>query len=197
MDDNGTDGQFRFVPTEADYISGKYLPGEYIVEITGTTRVSQESKKAYFNMILTDPCDPSSIQPPADLVDQVYTLTDTSHADYITAAWTITPTFCEVDFTQSCTPLVGGDTAVSQKTATSISSNGQVTYAFEWISDLSPLGQTQTCTVTATTKSKYGTNNAITESVDFDVTFENPCVDTDFVNIVAPASLSDLEYPIT
>ena len=197
MDDNGTDGQWRFVPTQADYLSGKYAPGEYIVEITGTTRVSQESKKAYFNIILTDPCDPPTITPPADLVDQVYTLTDQSHADYITAAWTVSPDYCEVDFTQSCTTLVGGNTAVSQKAATTISSDGQVTYAFEWLTDLSPLGQTQTCTVTATSKSMYGTNNAATSSVDFDVTFENPCVDTDFVNIEAPGTLSDLEYPIT
>ena len=82
-----------------DYQNGTVLPGEYIVEITGTTQVSQDSEKAYFNMIIEDPCDPPTIQPPSDLIDQRYTLTDTSRADYVTAAWTITPSFCEVDFT--------------------------------------------------------------------------------------------------
>jgi len=50
-------------------------------------------------MIIVDPCDPPTFEPPSDLIDQFYTLTDTGREDYVTAAWTITPSFCEVDFT--------------------------------------------------------------------------------------------------
>lgn len=63
-------------------------------------------------MIIVDPCDPPTFEPPSDLIDQFYTLTDTGREDYVTAAWTITPSFCEVDFTQSCTPLSNGETSV-------------------------------------------------------------------------------------
>ena len=159
IDGNGTDGKFRFVPTEDDYKNGTYLPGEYIVEITGCTKVSQECKKAYFNIILADPCDPPTLEPPSDLIDQTYTLTDTSRADYITAGWTISPSYCKVEFSQNCTPLTNGGTAIQKRTETTISDIGEVTYKFDWTSDLSPLGQTQTCTITGRSTSIYGTNN--------------------------------------
>jgi len=41
----------------------------------------------------------------------------------------------------------------------------------------------------------YGAKNSITKSVDFILNFENPCTDTDFVNIMPPMLL-DLDYTI-
>ena len=197
MNDDGTDGNFRFVPTRDDYISGKFKPGTYIVEISGTTAVSQETEKANISIVLEDPCDPPTITPPADLVDQFYTLTDQAHTDYTTASWTVSPDYCELDYSQDYTRLQDGDTAVQVKDGSTFGADGAITYAFEYTKDLVPLDptQTQTVTISATSKSKYGTNDAATAEVDFIVNFKNPCVDTDFVNVVAP-DLPELTYAI-
>ena len=103
LDGDADDGKFMFTPTRDDYISGTYVPGTYTVTIKGTAAASEtpltDSDTATFDIILTDPCDPPTLTPPADLTDQVYTLTDNAHPDYLTAAWTISPDYCEVDFT--------------------------------------------------------------------------------------------------
>ena len=101
LDGDDTDGKFTFTPTRDDYINGDYIPGTYTVTIKGTAIAADvlTEDTADFDIILTDPCDPPTITPPADLIDQVYTLTDNSKADYVTAAWTISPDYCELDFT--------------------------------------------------------------------------------------------------
>ena len=58
---------------------------------------------------------------------------------------------------------------------------GQVLFGFEYVDDLSPLGQKQTVTVIGKSYSDFGTKNEKVVSVDFDVTFKNPCLDTKFV----------------
>jgi hypothetical protein len=135
---------------------------------------------------------------PADLIDQVYTITDDSHPNYKTAAWTITPDYCEVDFVSTITPLNGVEgTAVDVLDGEVFSALGEITFDFDYSKDLLPAttSETQTVTITGTSKSKYGTNNAITLDVDFDVTFLNPCLDPNFVQIVK-GDLDELTYVI-
>lgn len=76
---------------------------------------------------------------------------------------------------------------------------GQITFAFQYVDDLSPVipvQQFQTVTITATSKSKYGTKNAASKSVDFIVRFLNPCLDSQYVQIVAP-NLDTLQYTVS
>lgn len=66
----GTDGEITFTADGADYISGKYTPGTFKIEIEGTTRKSGETASAYILMTLTDSCNPpASITNPSGLTD--------------------------------------------------------------------------------------------------------------------------------
>ena len=60
---------------------------------------------------------------------------------------------------------------------------------------MDPVEESQTVTVTVTTDSFYSTVSTakLEETKSFTLTFENPCFDTNFVQIVA-AELEDYEY---
>ena len=61
------------------------------------------------------------------------------------------------------------------------------TSKFFWDTDGSPLGQTQTVTITGTSYTIYGTSlSPLTDKASFELTFADPCVDTDFVSITEP-----------
>ena len=64
------------------------------------------------------------------------------------------------------------------------------TSKFFWDTDGSPLGQTQTVTITGTSYTIYGTSlSPLTDKASFELTFADPCVDTDFVSITEPNQL--------
>lgn len=146
---------------------------------------------------MIDPCDPPTLTKPTDLTDQSYTITDIAHPDYKTQAWTISPDYCEADFSFTKTNLADGDTAVDQKPADVITAAGEITFAFLYSAKIDPAknDESQTVTVTGTSKSIYGTFNAISDSVDFVVTFNNPCLDPAFVKI-NNADINPLIYTI-
>lgn len=162
-----------------------------------------ESAETSFIITLTDPCDPPTLTKPTDLTDQSYTITDIAHPDYKTQAWTISPDYCDADFTFTKTDLADGNTAVDQKAADVISAAGEITFAFLYSDSVDPAknGESQTVTVTGTSKSIYGTNNAISDDVDFVVTFNNPCLDPAFVKInnvdIDPLTYTILTVPET
>lgn len=188
MDGSLTDGTLVFTPTRQDYIDGTYEPGEYIVTIRGQPDKASDGRTidATFKITLVDPCDPPTISVSA-AADQFYTLTDLSHPD-VTVSFRVEPDFCEVEYLVIATQLNDGSSAVT---------NNENVVSILYTKDLLPLGQTQKVTVTATSVSKYGTFNAVSESESFVVNFLNPCFDSRFIEITAPAGgLEDYFYTI-
>ena len=70
----------------------------------------------------------------------------------------------------------------NSNSATAITENGKISEFF-WDADKSPLTQTQTVTVTATSTSIYGAQNPSNANASFDLSFADPCIDTNFVTI--------------
>ena len=174
---DATDGQLTFSADSTDYENGVVTPGDYVVTITGTAVTSSDTKTATFTISMVDPCDPPvSITSPG-LTDQVYTITDTNAADYTHPAFVSNPTYCPIDYSYSETKLIAGDSAIT---------NVANPFSFLYSKDLAPLDQTQIVTVTATSNSIYGTTNTkVVEDDTFDLTFLNPCLDTEFVTLTA------------
>jgi hypothetical protein len=69
-------------------------------------------------------------------------------------------------------------------------------FTFHYDKDLEPLGQKQFVTIYLISKSKHGTFMPTTETMTFNLSFKNPCVDTDFVKIVPPIKLEPYDYII-
>jgi hypothetical protein len=87
------------------------------------------------------------------LENQVYELGDLSGPSYTHAIFNIVPAYCEIDYTYEKTLLNdGADDAIS-----SMPTDNDRTAVFEYTKDNTPLGQTQTVTVGASSGSKYGT----------------------------------------
>ena len=133
-----------------------------------------------FLLTLEDPCDPPNSVSGVDLTNQDYTLT-ASEKSYIHSAFTIDPDYCLLDYTYAATSLQAGDSAILQYVPV------ENKFLFHYDKDLLPLGQTQTVTVTATSNSKYTVVNTKKDDFrTFDLTFNNPCIDQAFVNILPP-----------
>ena len=54
----GNDGQISFTADADDYISGKFTPGTFKIEIEGTARKSGLKDSGYVYMTLKDSCNP-------------------------------------------------------------------------------------------------------------------------------------------
>ena len=115
IDGTESDGVLVFRPSTADYLSGRYEPGEYEVTITGTPYKATDgrSDSAKFTITLLDPCDPPvSIESPG-LDDQLYLLTakqeSYEHPDFI-----VTPSYCPIYYSYVIQSLAAGDSAITQ-----------------------------------------------------------------------------------
>ena len=84
--------------------------------------------------------------------DQVYTICDPNKADYILPEVQIEPSFCEIDFDVKVTNLNNGQSALDPQIPFN-NPKGTGIFSFNYCQDLSPLGQKQTVTLTATSKS--------------------------------------------
>lgn len=96
------------------------------------------------------------------------------------------PDYCKFTFTYSISDLFDADSFVT--TAITQDSSNSKKFSFFYKKDLAPLTQTQTVTVTVKSTSDYGVfKTPVTNIQSFDLTFKNPCLDTSFVEIVAPS----------
>ena len=141
-----------------------------------------ESDQFTIDLVVTDPCDPPTSLTKVDMENQSYTLTDTdqsySHPDF-----NISPDYCTLDYSYEDS----GFTDSNEMATTAITQDGE-TSNFFWDTDKSPLGQTQTVTVTGTSKTIYNRNNAPkTDSTSFTLDFADPCIDANFVTITETA----------
>ena len=170
-------------------------PGTYTFTITGysdkTPQADAQTATATFTWTLLDPCDrPDEIVSDPAPVDQHYTITDTAKS-YTIPAFTITRDYCEVDYVLTFTTLTDDD---SGTVYSPISKTGERTITASFSDTLDPVGKSQTVTLTATSKSKYGTFNANSLTKTYVWTYKNPCLDRNFVNIAESGTLLDQEY---
>jgi len=87
-----------FNPSQADYESKKFPPGVYTITIKGEVNDSGNSQDTTFTLTLVDVCDPPTSVTAATLIDQVYTVTDTTHPDFTHAAFATVPAYCPVTY---------------------------------------------------------------------------------------------------
>ena len=95
------------------------------------------------------------------------------------------PDYCPINYTYEDTKFKDS----SEMDATAITQDDK-TSKFFWDTDKSPLGQTQTVTITGTSYSIYGPSTSpLSDFNTFDLTFVDPCVSTDYVSITEPTQL--------
>ena len=112
------------------------------------------------------------------MVDQTYKVTDPNKEDYKHDAFTISPDYCPFTYAYGATNLASGESGLTR---------AGDTHSF-FYADFAAIGQTQVVTITATSTSIYGTNNApITASDTFDVNYESPCQDHILTTLTATA----------
>ena len=105
---DSTSNVFTFTATPQDYVDGNFTPGEYRVEITHSTLGN--TLPSSFILELQDPCGVSSVSLDApDLVDQVYTLGDSSIEQYEHPEFIVTPSFCPVTYEYTWNDEHAGD----------------------------------------------------------------------------------------
>ena len=110
--------------------------------------------------------------------NQSYTLTDTDQS-YTHPDFNISPDYCPVEYSYEDTGFTDG----GNMPATAITQEGK-TSKFFWDTDKSPLGQTQTVTITGTSTTIYGRSNAPeTDSTSYILDFADPCIDANFASI--------------
>ena len=170
-----------------------YAPGVYVVTITGTASKSENAAKktrtATFQITLDDPCDPPVSLAKPSFENQEYTITDDSAEPYTHPEFTVSPSYCPIKYEYGWTMLANGDSAITQDSV------DEKKFTFFYNTSLDPLSESQTVTVTVSTDSLYPTSTTqkVTKIQKFTLTFKNPCFDSDFVEIVAPA-LSKYDY---
>lgn len=115
FDGIGNDGTGAFTAPIAKYVSGDYPPGQYRVNIRGTTELAETPRTdtTFFILTLTDPCDPpSSLLPPQPgFVNQEYEL-GSAEKEYTHPAFRIEPEECQYDVEYIYTDLADGRTAL-------------------------------------------------------------------------------------
>lgn len=153
--------------------------------------------------MLTDPCLTPTITTPTITGPFEYTITDdekTIAYDSGSDLFTVSPSYCPVDFVFESTLDFDASTGLT------FDETDQDFTLPNWSADLNALNddgtpKTYTNKVTYKVYSKYldaGATVTGTDDVSFDIEVKNPCIDTNFVNIVGPSPLyaDDLDYII-
>lgn len=115
----------------------------------------------------------------------------------------MTPDYCPYTMRISYSRLSDSDTAmticgqnVANQSPYDCLTNSDNEAKFSWTKGLFILPETQTCTIDVTSTSKYTTKNpAKSGQGSWDLTFENPCCNTNLVDIL-PASLPRIDYTL-
>lgn len=130
------------------------------------------------------PCaPPKKVTKPSDVSNQSYTITDKNAAPYTIGSFSVEPDFCGATTEVEVSPLANGKSAITV-------SDDQKTFSFFYDDDLSPIGQTQTVTVSHIVKSdKAGTPDFVTKT-GFDLSFKNPCEDAAFIKLTPTSQTS-------
>lgn len=112
---------------------------------------------------------------PVEPTDQTYTITQAA-LSYTHPDFTADPSYCPITYSYAIEDLNNGGTPIT---------NSGKDFTIQYSADLTPIAEGPlTVTITATSTSKYTTSETpVTASADFDTTFLNPCLDTNFVDI--------------
>lgn len=118
--------------------------------------------------------------------DQSYTLAQTA-LTYTVPAFTVDPTFCPFDYSTSATPFTGTSTAITHTNAAP--ATAPPAFSVFWDTDLTPIDNTQTITVTATSTTVFNPTpaNPTVVTDDHVLSFVNPCTDETLTTITTKA----------
>ena len=148
-------------------------------------------------MTLEDPCDPPNQIIKPVYVNQVYTITDADATPYVIPEFSVDPIFCPIDYSYDISYLVDSNNAdISAITQDTVNERK---FSFFYDSDLVILDQSQKVTVTASSNSKYTATEALKKIViaSWDLTFLNPCIDTEFVTLTPTTQNNELSDTYT
>ena len=171
-----------------DYLNSGFAPGQYIYtyDVIGDG-IPNEKESFTVTFELIDPCDPPDELNPPQLENQEYTITDQAliyeHPDMLIRS----PSFCPVEIDYLIPALTNNVQPVTR-----FDNQFRVYYD----QDLSPVGQTQSISVQVTAKSNFLTSQSKILVVvrTFTITYNNPCLDQDFVTIIPPDEIPEETY---
>lgn len=154
--------------------------------VSGSTPTVSGSTTIVFEFV--DPCDPPVSITSAQWLDQRLMLTDVgsySHPEVI-----VEPQFCPFEAEYTISNLPNGESAITQDSV------DESSFSFSYSTGLYPLDKSQTVSLVYTSTSTYGASNpSVTATFSFNLNFDNPCTDSDYVSIQC-VSLPDLDYII-
>ena len=190
--DNFDDADYDLIP-----------PGDYVYTFKVSTGGADASLNPTFpvTQVLVDPCLTPTITTPTITGPFEYTITDdekTIAYDSGSDQFTVSPAYCPVEF------VFESDLDFDVSTGLTFDETDQDFTLPNYSADLDSLNadgtpKTYTNKVTYNVYSKYLDSGATvtgTDDITFDIEVKNPCIDTDFVNIVGPSPLyaDDLDY---
>ena len=132
-------------------------------------------------MNLVDPCDPPADFTVANLVDQVYTISDDDYPDYEHDRFVADPAFCPVQYFYSISRLPDDSSAITQ--------SGVRTFEFFYNQEIDDIDSvSQTVTITSRTGSYYDSadTSRLFKVGQFELTFLDPCLDSEYVTFSSP-----------
>ena len=104
---------------------------------------------------MVDPCDPPNSITSQGLVNPTqYTITDATALPYTHLSFISDPVYCLIDYTYEITEFENSNAV--QDSAITQDVDDPTKFSFFYDTDLSPLEETQTVTITATSNSIYG-----------------------------------------
>ena len=192
------DGSVSFSADNGDYTSETILPGQYQVAITGTPTeatdpaASAETAAPYV-YTLVDPCLDVTIVSTDLQANHDLTITEAGRPYTSATLFDISLDYCVKDSTMTLPEIAGLSDVISYNSETQQFTLSQITDSLALLDG--QLEKTFTITMDYAAKTVDGTDVA-TETKTFTLTLKNPCVDTDYVNIVAP-DLATLAYTIS
>ena len=175
-------------------------PGDYVYTFKVSTGGADASLNPTFEVtqVLVDPCLTPTITAPTVTGPIEYTITDDQKTIVPSGQFTVSPAYCPVNF------VFESNLDFDASTGLTFDETDQDFTLPNWSADLDTLDsdgtpKTYTNKVTYNVYSKYldaGATVTGTDNVEFDIEVKNPCIDTNFVNIVGPSPLfaDDLDY---
>jgi len=190
------DGSVTYSFDQSDHLGG-IQPGDYTINykvFTGPTPDQDGLQETYaLDLTLIDPCLTATITP-AVTQNYEYTLTDLATEFPFVSDFSHTPTFCDFSFTD----ITITSDANSLSSVLTFNQGDQDWEMQQVLNTLIHAGASQTTYTLSVTYNVHDIDGNVVSSrtANFDITIKNPCLDINFVQIVAP-DVANMSYRIS